>query len=108
MQNKTSTIAAFVIVAFMTCVPLYAGYNIESHGSSSGTIFARIVRFMQDTVDLLDGPIAIAVVVISLIAALILWNMAPGRSEWVGRTLRAVVSGILIMDIALIVNYLRS
>jgi hypothetical protein len=108
MKNKKATIAALVIITVMICLPLYAGYNIESHGTSSGTIFSRIVRFMQDTVDLLDGPIAIAMVVISLIAALILWNMAPGRSEWVGRTLRAVVSGILVMDIALIINYLRS
>lgn len=97
-----------LILALMIASPLYAGFNIESHGTTSGSIFTRIVRFMQDVVDLLDGPIAIAVVVISLIAALILWNMSPGRSEWVGRTFRAVVSGILIMDIALIVNYLRS
>lgn len=108
MKNKKSAIAALVIITVLICLPVYAGYNIESHGTSSGTIFSRIVRFMQDTVDLLDGPIAIAMVVISLIAALILWNMAPGRSEWVGRTLRAVVSGILVMDIALIINYLRS
>ena len=108
MKNKKSAIATLIMVALMIVSPLYAGYNIESHGSTSGTIFSRIVRFMQDTVDLLDGPIAIAVVVISLITALILWNMAPGRSEWVGRTFRAVVSGILIMDITLIINYLRN
>ncbi len=82
-----------------------AGYDIGSSGSS---IFSRLTNFMQDVVDLADGPLAVAAVVISLVAAIALWNFAPGRSEWLGRAFRAVASGFFLLDIALLINYMRA
>lgn len=84
---------------------VFAGMNI---GASSSPIFAKPIEFLQDIVNALDGPGATAAIVCALIAALISWNFAPGRSEWLGRSLRAVLSGIFIFGIAALISYMRS
>ena len=82
----------------------FAGYNI---GTSSSSVFAKPITFLQDLVNALDGPGATAAIVLALIAALVSWNFAPGRSEWLGRSLRAVISGIFIFGIAILINYMK-
>ena len=84
---------------------VFAGVNI---GASSSTIFAKPIEFLQDIVNALDGPGATAAIVCALIAALVSWNFAPGRSEWLGKSLRAVFSGIFIFAIAALIGYMRS
>ena len=81
---------------------VYAGYDI---GSSSGP-FGVFVDWLQTLLDALDGPIGIAVVVISLIAGILLWINQPrsGALAWV---IRAVVGGLAIFNIAVIVNSLK-
>ena len=103
MKNKI--LPGFIILSGVGfAMPIYAGYNI---GGAKTGIFAKLNQFLQDVVDFLDGPAAVAVVVVSIIGAIVLWNVAPGRSEWVGRTFRAVASAIFLLDIGLIINYLR-
>lgn len=82
-----------------------AGMNI---GASSATIFSKPIQFLQDIVNALDGPGATAAIVFALIAALVSWNFAPGRSEWLGKSLRAVMSGIFVFGIAALIGYMRS
>ena len=89
-------------LAYGKCV--FAGHNI---GASSSPIFAKPITFLQDLVNALDGPGTTAAIVLALIAALISWNFAPGRSEWLGRSLRAVLSGIFIFGISVLINYMR-
>lgn len=101
------TIKTFVLTG---AVLLYsknvlAGMNI---GASSSPIFAKPITFLQDIVNALDGPGATAAIVCALIAALVSWNFAPGRSEWLGKSLRAVMSGIFIFGIAALISYMRS
>lgn len=103
-QIKFLAVALIMGVFWMT-TPLYAGYDI---GGTSASIFTKLTEFLQDVVDFLDGPAAVAIVVVSLIAAILLWNIAPGRSEWVGRTFRAIASAIFLLNIGILVNYLRS
>ena len=105
MKSKSILIVSLIICAVWLSTPIYAGYDI---GGASAGIFSKLTEFLQDVVDFLDGPAAVAIVVVSLIAAIVLWNVAPGRSEWVGRTFRAVASAIFLLDIGLIINYLRT
>jgi hypothetical protein len=105
MKQRRILIAALILGVVWISTPLYAGYNIG--GTSSG-IFAKLTEFLQDVVDFLDGPAAVAIVVVSLIGAIVLWNVAPGRSEWVGRTFRAIASAIFLLNIAILINYLRT
>lgn len=105
MSRKYVAVIVVLIGAVFLSSPICAGYDIGSSGSS---IFSRLTNFMQDVVDLIDGPLAVAVVVVSLIAAIAFWNFAPGRSEWVGRAFRAVASGFFLLDIALLINYMRA
>jgi type IV secretory pathway VirB2 component (pilin) len=105
MKDRRIVAASLIICAVLISTPIYAGYDIG--GEKSG-IFAKLTEFLQDIVDFLDGPAAVAIVVVSLIAAIVLWNVAPGRSEWVGRTFRAVASAIFLLDVGLIINYLRT
>lgn len=104
MKNKVLAVIVILGVVFFTA-PIYAGYDI---GGEKTGIFAKLTGFLQDVVDFLDGPAAVAIVAVSLIAAVVLWNVAPGRSEWIGRTFRAVASAIFLLDIGLIINYLRT
>ena len=105
MKNKRILAALSITCAVWISTPLYAGYDI---GSTSSSIFGKLTKFLQDIVNFLDGPAAVAIVVVSLVAAIVLWNMAPGRSEWVGRTFRAVASAIFLLDLGILVNYLRA
>lgn len=104
MRSQRLSIAILIVFAAMISTPAIAGYDI---GGASSNIFTKITKFMQDIVNFLDGPAAIAIVVISLVGAIVLWNMAPGRSEWIGRTFRAVASAIFLLDIGVLVTYLR-
>ena len=107
MRTKWCAGLGVLLFATMFLCPAYGGFDIQSSGTSNATIFQRLITFMQDTVDLVDGPLAIALVVLSLIGALILWNFAPENNRWMGRAFRAVASAIFIFNIAGIVTYLR-
>ncbi len=95
-----SRLGFLIFCVFVT--PLQAGYNI---GSSSGP-FGVFIDWLQTLLDALDGPIGIAVVVISLIAGILLWINQPrsGALAWV---IRALVGGLGVFNIAIIVNSLQ-
>jgi|APSaa5957512535_1039671.scaffolds.fasta_scaffold219709_2 type IV secretory pathway VirB2 component (pilin) len=91
----------FILFCFLT-TEAQAGYNI---GSSSGP-FGVFIDWLQTLLDALDGPIGIAVVVISLIAGILLWINQPrsGALAWV---IRAIVGGLAVFNVAIIVNSLQ-
>ena len=98
-------IVAFITVLFGNLSVAFAGHDI---GTSTGTLFAKPTTFLQDAVNFLDGPAATAFICIALIVALAAWNFAPQQSAWVGKSVRAVVSGILVFAITVAINYLRN
>ncbi|MDA8138854.1 MAG: hypothetical protein M0036_09390 [Desulfobacteraceae bacterium] len=87
--------------------PLLAGYNIESAGSTNAPIFTRLVGFMQDFVDLLDGPFAIAVVIGGAFIAFCLWVFSP-QSPALQKAFRAIAGGFVLFDMGVLINYMRS
>ena len=88
-------------------LPVHAGYNIESHGTTSGSIFTRLVDFMQDVVDFMDGPWAIGLIIVGVVVAGTLWVFAPDNRH-LGKALKAVAVGFVLFDVGLLISYLRA
>lgn len=99
-----SVLVLVAMVALFTA-PAMAGYNIQSRGTTTGPL-QSIVNFFQSVVDLIDGPLALAIVVISLIAAIAMWNFAPQGNRAFGIAARACASGILLFNIATMITWL--
>lgn len=95
------------ILALVWVSNALAGYDIESAGTSGGTIFQRIITFMQDIVDMLDGPVAIMVVIAGVVVAACMWIFAPDNRH-LGKAMKAVAVGFVLFDIGLLVNYMRA
>jgi len=84
------------ILTLLTGVYAHAGYSLG--GSTSGT-FGKLTQWMQEYVDFMDGPAALAVIVVSIIVAVCAWIWAP-KSGAVGVLVRVVVGGIVILNVA--------
>ncbi|KJS30748.1 MAG: hypothetical protein VR64_14540 [Desulfatitalea sp. BRH_c12] len=106
-MNHIKSASKALAINLLCAAPLFAGYNIESAGSTNASIFTRLVGFMQDIVDLMDGPIAIAVVIGGVIIAGCLWIFAPDNRH-LGKAMKAIAVGFFLFDIGLIVNYMRA
>lgn len=106
MKRFATTIRSLALTA-LCFSNAFAGYNIESHGTSSAGIFTRLIRFMQDCVDLLDGPAAIWMVIAGLFIAGCLWIFAPDNRH-LGKAMKAVAVGFVLFDVGLLLNYMRS
>ena len=87
--------------------PAMAGYNIESHGSTSGSIFSRLVNFLQDVVDFMDGPWAVGLIIVGVVIAGSMWIFAPDNRH-LGKAMKAIAVGFVLFDIGLLINYLRA
>lgn len=110
MKSCVTRMAAcgqYLLFCMLWAGPLYAGYDIESHGTTSGSIFSRIINFLQDCVDALDGPVAIALVIFGAVAAIAMWIFAPDNRH-LGKAMKAVAGGFILFDIALLINYMRA
>jgi type IV secretory pathway VirB2 component (pilin) len=103
-KKLISILVLFAMVALFAA-PAMAGYNIQSRGTTTGPL-QSIVNFFQSVVDLIDGPLALAIVVISLIAAIAMWNFAPQGNRAFGIAARACASGILLFNIATMITWL--
>ena len=73
-----------------------AGYDI---GTTDSTAFDKIVSFLQAIVDLIDGPVATAVTVISIIVAILLWAVAP-KSGGMSTVVRVCIAAIVGLNVA--------
>lgn len=106
-RTKKQVVCILVLVSMLAlfAAPAMAGYNIQSRGTTSGPL-QSVVNFFQAVVDLIDGPLALAIVVVSLIAAIAMWNFAPQGNRAFGIAARACASGILLFNIATMITWL--
>ncbi len=97
-----------ILPAMLAMAPsrLFAGFNIQSRGTTGSTALQSIVNFFQAIVDLIDGPVAVAVIVLSLFVALAAWNWQPQNSRALGIAARACASGILLLNLGTLVTWL--
>lgn len=106
-MKKLACIFKSAVIQLVCAAPLLAGYNIESAGTTNAPIFTRIVGFMQDFVDLLDGPVAIGVVVVGAIIAGALWIFSP-ENRALQKAFKAIAVGFVLFDMGVLINYMRS
>ena len=102
---KRSILVAVILLA--SAAAATAGTSINLGGSASGP-FGGVTRFMQDTVDWALGPGALFVTILAIVAAVVLWNAGAHRADALGRTFKAVASGIVLLGIPSLVNYIRT
>ncbi len=84
-----------LIISILFETQAMAGYDI---GAPTSGPFAKLGSWLQDYVDFMDGPFAVAAVVLSLILALALWNFSP-REGIMAVAMKAVITGIVILNI---------
>jgi type IV secretory pathway VirB2 component (pilin) len=84
-----------------------AGTSINLGGASGGP-FGGVTRFMQDVTDWALGPGALFVTILAIVASVVLWNAGAHRADAMGRTFKAVASGIVLLGLPALVNYIRS
>jgi type IV secretory pathway VirB2 component (pilin) len=78
-------------------IPFVSSAGVDI-GTSGNTGFATIEAWLQSFVDFMDGPGGLAVVVVSIIAAVAAWMFAP-RDGVMGPIFRVVVGAIVIINV---------
>lgn len=84
------------VVVLVAASRASAGYDI---GTTDSTAFDKIVSFLQAIVDLIDGPVATAITVISIIVAILLWAVAP-KSGGMSTVVRVCIAAIVGLNVA--------
>lgn len=107
MKTLKNNIQTVFLLSFITARTAFAGYDIEAAGTTGGSIFQRLVGFMQDIVDMMDGPVAIFVLVVGMIVAVVLWVFAPDNRA-LGKAFKAIAAAFIIFDIGLLITYIRA
>ncbi|GAB6909744.1 hypothetical protein JCM12296A_55920 [Desulfosarcina cetonica] len=106
-MKKEVVLFCLLALFAVSMTPAIAGYNIESYGSTDAGIFTKIVSGIQDVVDLMDGPIAIGAIIIGLFVAGLLWAFAPDNRH-IGKFMKVIAVGFVLLDVSVIINYLKS
>lgn len=70
-------------------------------------IYTIAIQKMQDFMDFLGGPGALAVVFISLVCILALWSVNPKSAGLLGWLSRSFAAAILLFNIAGVLIYLK-
>lgn len=70
-------------------------------------IYTIAIQKMQDFMDFLGGPGALAVVFISLVCILALWSVNPKSAGLLGWLSRSLAAAILLFNIAGVLIYLK-
>lgn len=91
---KKLILATLALIA----TPAAALATFDIGGGGSGPL-GQITQFLQDVADWITGPFGLFCVGIALFGAVIAWNKAPQQSEWVGKTVRALLSALCVLGI---------
>ena len=86
-------IAAWVL---LTSTTARAEYDI---GGPEDGVFAAMTNFVQDIVNFIDGPVALAFSFFSIVGLAITWAVAPKALQAMGMALRIVIAIIVILNV---------
>lgn len=100
---QTATLSLFAWLTLATTA--HADFDI---GGPDAGPFAKIVAFVQDVINLIDGPVALAFSFISLAGLAITWAVAPKMVAAMGTALRVVIAVIVILNIGAWIVALQS
>lgn len=95
VKNRMISLYATVLALFASTTAR-AEYDI---GGPADGPFAAIAAFVQDFVNLIDGPVALAFSFISIAGFAITWAVAPKMMGAMGLAVRIVIAVIVILNI---------
>lgn len=96
-KNEQIKMKIFLFVGFiLTMNQAYADYDIG--GPDDGPL-ARITSFVQDVVNWVDGPVALAFSFFSIAGMAIAWAIAPKMVAAMGVFVRITIAVIIILNI---------
>jgi len=101
--------------AFWSGLVLVYGFLISTHSWADFDIgppgtgpFAKIGSFVQEIVNLVDGPIALAFSFFSLVGLAIAWAISPRAIGVIGVAVRVLIAVIIILNIGVWITALKS
>jgi len=97
LSLKTNAVKTAVFASFFSCVTTAYAQSVNI-GSGGGSGFSIMKKWLQNWVDFMSGPFAVAAVITSIIIAYCAWAFAP-KEGVVGPTVRIVVAGIVILNV---------
>ncbi len=95
MKNWSRDAYAALFAQMIIAGNAFAGTDI---GAPTSGLFAKMGAFFQEVVDLMEGPFAIAMIVLSMVFAVAVFVWAP-RSGALAVALRVVVGAFVIFSI---------
>jgi len=88
-------------ICILACLGFAAyGAAPELPASGCANLFQSLISFLQDWIDFISGPIAVAMAFFGLVVAAIIWVFAANASVVVFIGLRAAVAGYFLLNIA--------
>lgn len=106
-NQKAKIERAFFSVFASLLLASQAHADFDIGGPDAGP-FAKITAFVQDVINLIDGPVALAFSFISLAGLAITWAVAPKMVAAMGTALRVVIAVIVILNIGAWIVALQS
>lgn len=104
-KAKIETALFSIFASLLIASQAHADFDIG--GPDSGP-FAKITAFVQDVINLIDGPVALAFSFISLAGLAITWAVAPKMVAAMGTALRVIIAVIIILNVGAWIIALQS
>ena len=79
--------------------------TIKLKKTATDDLFSTFTDKMQNFTDFFTGEFAAAAIILSSVAALVLWNAGP-QSPMVARTFKVAASGLILFNIGFLISYL--
>jgi len=102
-------------LAFVRSLPLFAycaAYSFVARadydiGSADGDQFDKFTEFVQEMINFIDGPVALAFSFLSIVGLAILWAFSP-RTPIMGTVFRVVVAIVVVLNVGVWIAALDS
>lgn len=103
LSSVINRVSVFLASIFWVAVAS-ADYDISAPTTGP---FAKFSEFVQDVVNLIDGPIALGFSFLSIAGLAFLWALAP-RTPIMGTVFRVVVAVVIILNVGVWITALDS
>ena len=108
MKAVLKTLNGLMVVGWICAAIAFAeGFDITSGSDSYNGVFNRLVDFVQDCVNFVQGPFAVVFIVLGIVVSLCLWIMAPDNRH-LNKAFKAIAVGFILFDLGVIMNFMIS
>jgi len=95
----------YCVIGFLFSGSAYADYDI---GTPDDGPLTQFTAFIQDIVNFVDGPVALAFSFFSIAGFAVTWAVAPKMMGAMGLALRIVLAVVVILNIGVWITALQS